>query len=865
MSDLRDQLQSTLGASYTIERELGGAGMSRVFVATEAALGRRVVVKILPPDFAHGVSVDRFKREIQLAAQLQHPHIVPVLTAGDVDGLPYFTMPHVDGDSLRARLAHGELPVAEVIAILRDVAKALDSAHTKGIVHRDIKPDNVLLSGGSAMVTDFGVAKAIASAASVGDRAETLTLRGIALGTPMYMAPEQGAGDAGTDQRADLYALGVMAYEMLAGRTPFSGRTAQQLAAAHATENPTPIEQLRPAVPFALGALVMRCLEKRPADRPQSAREILHALDAITTPIGGNVASTQRRGRWWLAIAVAAAAVIAAIVALPVHRVLSRPALDARRIIVIPFENLTGDTSLANVGRMASTYITDGIADLDSVTVVSSLTLLSRATGKETTAADYRKLAETLQAGTIVWGAFYKQGDSLRFQAEADEVSTGKRRLSVEGVMGPARDPLVGISLLRERLAGGVAMADARGPIELGATPRLDAYREFMAGGELFNRQDYKKAIPFFNRAIALDSTFHTSYAMLATSYFNSSPSGAEVADTILRILERRHERLRRTDQVLIDFTRAILDGDRQTGLRIVQAALARDSTNWLWLYLTGLSELNRNAPRAAVAALEAAPNAALGWTAHWGNLSVAYHQAGDFTNELRIARLADSTISRRPDAYPSGRNFLTQRLRVAAAVGDLAEVHRLIDSVERASIDTNNTPANRMLFAVVELRAHDHPEGTDDLLLRARKWLAARPAEESAHRWHLFATGDVLFSMGRLDSAKTLYARLVAGDSTAIPARGHLGATAARLHDTLTANRMASELENRKFPYASGSNTYWRAVIAASMEDKELAVSLLKRAFEQGYDIGFAAHRQEEFRSMRDYAPFKDLVQPKR
>src|SRR5262249_43558443 len=161
------------------ERELGGGGMARVFVATEASLGRRVVVKVLPPELAEGVSVDRFKREIQFAAQLQHAHIVPVLSAGDVDGLPYFTMPFVDGESLRARLARGELPMNDVVSILRDVARALDAAHTKGVIHRDVKPDNALLSGGAAVVTDFGVAKAIASAASVGDRAETLTIRGI--------------------------------------------------------------------------------------------------------------------------------------------------------------------------------------------------------------------------------------------------------------------------------------------------------------------------------------------------------------------------------------------------------------------------------------------------------------------------------------------------------------------------------------------------------------------------------------------------------------------------------------------------------------------------------------------------------------
>src|SRR4051812_37041881 len=192
--DLRQQLQSTLGTTYTLERELGGGGMSRVFVATETALGRKVVVKVLPPELAQGVSVERFKREIQLAAQLQHPHIVPVHTSGETDGLPYYTMPFVEGQSLRARLAAGPMPIAEVLGVLREVARALAYAHDRGVVHRDIKPDNILLTGGSAVVTDFGIARAIAASrtdsfAPGNSGGGALTALGTAIGTPMYMAP----------------------------------------------------------------------------------------------------------------------------------------------------------------------------------------------------------------------------------------------------------------------------------------------------------------------------------------------------------------------------------------------------------------------------------------------------------------------------------------------------------------------------------------------------------------------------------------------------------------------------------------------------------------------------------------------------
>ena len=282
-ADLRSQIQQSLSGSYTLERELGGGGMSRVFVADEHRLGRKVVVKVLSPELAAALSTPRFEREIRVAASLQQANIVPVLAAGDVDGLPYYTMPFVDGESLRARLGRGALPIAEAVSILRDVSRALAYAHEHGVVHRDIKPDNVLLSGHTAVVTDFGIAKAIAAAAA-GPTGTTLTQLGTAVGTPAYMAPEQAAGDPGTDHRADIYAFGCMAYELLAGRPPFAGLPPHKLLVAHMSETPAPLGELRPDCPPPLAALVMQCLAKDPAARPASATELLSRLDAVASP-----------------------------------------------------------------------------------------------------------------------------------------------------------------------------------------------------------------------------------------------------------------------------------------------------------------------------------------------------------------------------------------------------------------------------------------------------------------------------------------------------------------------------------------------------------------------------------------------------
>jgi serine/threonine protein kinase len=294
--------------------------MSRVFLAHERALGRKVVVKVLLPELAAGVNVERFRREIQLAAQLQHPHIVPLLSAGEAEGLPYFIMPFVTGESLRTRVAReGEFPIAETVRILRDVVSALAYAHAYGVIHRDVKPDNVLLSGGVAVVTDFGVAKAVtASADSHGHTG--LTSLGVALGTPAYMAPEQATASPNTDHRADIYALGIVAYEMLTGSPPFMGRSAQQVLAAQVVEEPDPVERRRPAVPPMLANLVNDCLSKRPADRPQTAAAVMHALDAIATPSGGTAATTavrlpaatqaERLGRKWPLLPSAVALVL---------------------------------------------------------------------------------------------------------------------------------------------------------------------------------------------------------------------------------------------------------------------------------------------------------------------------------------------------------------------------------------------------------------------------------------------------------------------------------------------------------------------------------------------------------------------------
>lgn len=284
MDTLPGSLQAALEPAYELERELAGGGMSRVFLAHDQKLGRKVVVKVLPPDLAAGVNKDRFRREIQFAAQLLHPHIVQVISAGETDDLLYYTMPYIEGESLRTQLERGELSSKRVIRILHDIVDALAYAHERGVIHRDIKPGNILTLGSHALVTDFGVAKAI-SAATPGSG---VTSAGLAIGTPAYMAPEQLAADPEADHRVDIYAVGLLAYELLTGSSPFKQESPQATMAAQLTRVPTPLDVCCPGVAPDLSRVVMRCLEKDPKDRYQSAKELLAALDNLGVPVSGN-------------------------------------------------------------------------------------------------------------------------------------------------------------------------------------------------------------------------------------------------------------------------------------------------------------------------------------------------------------------------------------------------------------------------------------------------------------------------------------------------------------------------------------------------------------------------------------------------
>jgi len=553
MTEVTARLTTALANHYRIEGELGGGGMSRVFRAHDNALGRDVVIKVLTPELAEGLSAERFEREVRLVAQLQHPHIVTVLAAGAADALPYYVMPFVAGESLRVRMASEVRVVPSVsVKLLADVARALDYAHRHGVIHRDIKPENILLSDGIAVVTDFGIAKAI-NAAKTHAPGGTLTQVGTSLGTPAYMAPEQAVGDP-VDARSDIYAWGVVAYELLAGVHPFAGKsTSQQLIAAHIAETPMPLAARAPEVAPALSALVMRCIEKAPSARPESAAglvaelespALLEPIDVSRTPISGTARPERTvphvsHARRMPVVLIAAILVITAVFAGGLHFarkshhdtaavVLAGGSTDARAtraittVAVLPFVNTSGNAK--------DEYFSDGMTDelAHALSRLPSLRVAGRTSsyafqGKDVPA---QQIGRTLHVGGIVEGTVRRAGNRLRITAQLTSAKDGlivwsdtyeSRATDVFRMQDQFTKEIV--NALEPALRGTIAatVADSsRG------TTDLAAYDLYLKGRYLWQKRggaNLLRSVDFFKQAVKRDPQFARAYASLGMTY----------------------------------------------------------------------------------------------------------------------------------------------------------------------------------------------------------------------------------------------------------------------------------------------------------------------------------------------------------
>src|SRR5436309_2661890 len=460
MTDVLDTLRASLAPHYDVEREIGAGGMARVFLAVEQHPHRRVAIKVLDPEVSTRRLRERFIREVDLSSNLSHPHIVPIFSAGEVDGLFYYVMPYVEGESLRHRLLRDrKLPLETALHIARDVADALAFAHGQGIIHRDIKPENILLSGEHAIVADFGIARAISAAGSL-----TLTQAGQPIGSPGYMSPEQAMALGDLDARTDLYSLGCVLFEMLAGEPPTASMTERRVHNWTLLEASAAMKRADAGVARAVKHAISRALAPLPDDRFPTVTEFATALGGFphrtSVPTRGVFAS--RRGR---RVAVALGVVLAVVGVGAAVRLLRSSGwhLNDRRVAVAVIENHTGDPTLDNVGHMAADWVTQGLAQTGLVEVVPSVSVMSAslASGEHgpghLDAAGLRALGRETGAGTVVWGAYYRQGDSVRFQVQISAAKDGTVLRALDPVAGPLAQLLDAVEALRQRVMAALA------------------------------------------------------------------------------------------------------------------------------------------------------------------------------------------------------------------------------------------------------------------------------------------------------------------------------------------------------------------------------------------------------------------------
>ncbi|MEO8881648.1 MAG: protein kinase [Gemmatimonadaceae bacterium] len=516
-----DTLRTALADRYRVERELGAGGMATVYLAEDLKHRRRVALKLLRPELTAQLGPERFLQEIALTASLQHPHILPLFDSGSIDGQLFYVMPYVDGETLRERIARGPIPMDESLDILRDVARALAYAHAQGVVHRDIKPDNVLLSSGTAVVSDFGIAKALSASRDPDEQSGfTLTRAGTSLGTPAYMSPEQAIGDV-VDARTDIYAWGVIAYELLAGAHPFASHTtAQRLIAAQLSEMPTPLAVKNPSVPSGVSTLVMECLAKEAAARPANGGELLSRLSAASTS-----AKIVSKTRVWPLIA-AAALLVVGVAAILVTRRSTVPA-SARSIVVVPFDNL-GNPSDAYFAEGMSDEIADQLARLPGLQVIGREGVKRFAGSQESPREIARELgAAYVLSGTVRWARQTTSNGDLNGATRVRIVPTLLNVATGTQAWGqPYEEPLTDVFKVQTSVAERVATALS---VTLGDTARAalhheentnpDARDAQLLGRFLLRQRGYtnlREAADAFQRAIAHDSNYARAWAGLS-------------------------------------------------------------------------------------------------------------------------------------------------------------------------------------------------------------------------------------------------------------------------------------------------------------------------------------------------------------
>jgi tetratricopeptide (TPR) repeat protein/TolB-like protein len=593
MTTSLERVQSALAPRYLIQRELGAGGMAIVYLAEDSRHGRPVALKVLRSELAAELGPERFLREIRNAARLRHPHIVPLYDSGEADGLLYYVMPYIEGESLRERLRRErQLPMDEALGIAREVADALAHAHERGLIHRDIKPENILLEGGHALVADFGIARAVGSAATT-----RLTATGLAIGTPAYMSPEQALGDAAVDARSDVYALGCVLYEMLAGEPPYTGPTAQAIMARQLTEPVRSLRLTRETVPDQLEQAVLRALARLPADRFRSAAAFRDALvsglgiadrsDGAEAQAGRRI---PRRRTLLVTAAIAAVALVGVAIALPRMARLrggAPPVASAAvpGVAVLPFRNVGADPELWHEGIVDMlSYNLDGIGQLrkiDPVTVLTGWRRMGGSASNGLSADDAREVGRRLGSRYVVTGKAVQIGTDVQLIAEVQDVESGEMRGAVRATRPADSASSLVDELTLELLRRNLLPTDGEYPppsLSRVTTSSLAALKEYLAGERAYRTAQWSEAVRYYQRAIEADSNFASAWFRLSSACWWGGGCSDKLAEDYGRRVMNLADQLPARDAQLI---RATSTGDVEA-LEALTATYPDDVEAWV-------------------------------------------------------------------------------------------------------------------------------------------------------------------------------------------------------------------------------------------------------------------------------------------
>jgi tRNA A-37 threonylcarbamoyl transferase component Bud32/tetratricopeptide (TPR) repeat protein len=856
-----NRLTAALSHRYRIESEIDTGGMATVYRARDLKHDRTVAIKVLRPDLAEAIGADRFLREIRTTANLSHRNILPLFDSGDVDGLLYYVMPFVEGESLADRLKReGQLPVEDAVQLAREVAEALAYAHEEGVIHRDIKPANILLERGHALLADFGIAQAKAGADET-----KLTGIGMSLGTPSYMSPEQIAGNREVDGRSDQYALGCVLYEMLAGHPPFEGADIQTVMRQHLAAEVPNVTGARAAVPSGVAKAIHRALAKTPADRYRTVAEFEKALAGATLPLLGRIPLGRARSVAYGGVAVLLLAAVAVVFFLwrP-----EGPDLAEDLVAVLPFANETGDVQYDSETRMLARSIIDrldrkGIARVIPYSEISLSwdAALERRVGEPNHNPRSAVVAE-YGTGTLVAGSVFPFGDSLRIDAEVIRSVGAERVVSIFPVVVAPDRFLAGIDSVSERVAAAVAQHLDPGlndvpsvfltdpPRSLAVLEAMDQAYEAWANRE---RQESRMEI---ERALELDPGYLPARTFLA--HLLVQLGQFSLADSILEDLEKHRQEMGPVERIQWEYDKAELEGDLEAQYRSLKAVTQRTPTpvgrlSFAW----AARALNR--PREPLEAIEdldpESPSLVrVGQSLRLEADRCEYlHLLGEHHQELREAQRLRS-------AYPRDARPLLAEIRARAALGQVGEVEALVEE----SIQGDLLPVSAVETAVRELRAHGHAEATQALGEKFLAYLQQRPPSVQRTRAHRFNLYGAFGFLERWEEAQAVAEALAEEQPSNLFYLSLRGTVAAHRGQREEALGMAEEIAAIEPPYDRGRTAYFRACIASLLGERDEAVRLLNEAHDQGWPFDIRLHTDPDLEPLWGYPPFVEFMRPK-